>query len=475
MRVGLVFLVVCVLSALVCGMSAADAAAPTRGAARASQPHVIYISLDTTRADYLGCYGNRWVKTPALDQFAQEGVVFENCQSVAPTTLASHTSLFTGKYPHTHGVPRNGFYVNDANVTLAEVLAENGYQTAAFLASFALNGRFNLSQGFAHYDDAYQDASKGNNLTVNVRDAKAVTDATLRYVENHRGEKPLFLFVHYFDPHAPYQPPAPYNSLYDGIVQDGGAAEAEDGPPAEVLEKAERRQLRQLKHYAGEISYMDAHLARLFKGLRAHGVYDDAFILITSDHGESLLDHEPFFSHGYNVHQDTMHLVAMCRFPGGERAGMRVAGLISNIDFYPSTLTWLGLDTAAGVEGLTVDLTADPITTQRIEAYGQATKPFGRVEIEGMWHNLDKARMVRQGAKTFIQVPYKGAEAFYDLKCDPRQQKNRIAEESPGERVDELRGLLETWAGLATPLSTHYERGRKQETQERLEALGYFE
>jgi len=285
--------------------------------------HVIVISLDTTRADQLGCYGNTKVKTPNLDRLAAESIVLDDLLSVAPSTLASHTSLFTGKFPHTHGSARNGFVVNDENVTLAELLHEHGFTSAAFVGSFALESRFNLSQGFDRYDEEFDRLRGRDPVMQNERRAASVTDAALSYLDQAGIPRRLFLFAHYFDAHAPYAPPPPYDTLYD---PQGGAglpvliAETKDCPLAsgDAGSLAERAALQ----YAGEISYMDEHVGRLLDGLRERGVLDRALVVVTSDHGETFWEHPYCFNHGWDTYQATLHVVGMVRLPGALHGGL---------------------------------------------------------------------------------------------------------------------------------------------------------
>jgi hypothetical protein len=171
-------------------------------------PRVILISLDTTRADHLSCYGSPLVKTPNIDRLARESVVFRQVTSAAPTTLASHTSIMTGLYPHTHGVVRNGFTLSAENETLAQILKRSGFRTAAFLGSFALDRRFGFDRGFDVFDETFDIALDARNFDQDQRRAAAVTDAALSWVEKAPRE-PAFLFVHYFDAHVPSGEVAP--------------------------------------------------------------------------------------------------------------------------------------------------------------------------------------------------------------------------------------------------------------------------
>lgn len=435
-------------------------------------PHVIVISLDTTRADHFGCYGSERVKTPRLDAFAAESILFEDCMTAVPTTLASHVTMFSGKYPHTHGVPRNGFLVSGENVMLAETLKQHGYHTAAFPASFALNGRFNLSQGFDYYDDGYQDASGRGSAVRNQRRAADITRTVLEYLDKTPIEQPWFLFVHYYDPHAPYDPPGSYRTMY----RTDHAAQMSAGSGKDWRNRQHQSLNARLPDaYAGEVSYMDEHVGRLLDGLGARGILDNALVLLASDHGETLLDHAPNFEHGYTVYEDTMHIVCMFRLPGCEKGGTRVSGNVSNVDFLPTILRFLELSLPDGVEGVAIDLRAETVTSPHERVFGQATKPYDSVEAGEPWPNMRKARVVREADLTFIQTPFANQEELYDLSRDPHQRRNLNGEKRWRSKAAALRDHLETWAASAKPLPTHFEQGRAEETLERLEALGYLE
>ena len=217
--------------------------------------HVVFISLDTTRADHFGFYGNSKVKTPNLDRLASEAIVLDDFMTVVLTTLASHTSLFTGKYPHSHGTPRNGFLVNEENVMLTELLRDRGFHTAGFIGAYPLVRQFGFAQGFDHYGDSFDLRTGADGVLRVERSAADVTDAVIAYLDQRDDPDNLFLFAHYFDPHYPYAPPAPYDTLYDPRGR-------EDLPPwLELLELCKRGEnsedvRRTRLQYAGEISIM---------------------------------------------------------------------------------------------------------------------------------------------------------------------------------------------------------------------------
>ncbi|MFQ5805547.1 MAG: sulfatase [Phycisphaerae bacterium] len=435
--------------------------------------HVVVISLDTTRADHFGCYGNTWIRTPRIDALADEAVLFADYMTVVPTTLASHVSLFTGKYPHTHGVPRNGFVVHADNVMLAEILKEADFHTAGFLASFALDKRFNFAQGFDYFDQEFDILANGREIDQNQRRAQAVTDAVIAYLDREGVPPNLFLFVHYFDSHMPYDPPPPYDTMYG---EAKGAIKLGDHPA--LLGGYRPRQLRQfLCRHAGEVSYMDQHVGRLLDDLKRRGILDQALLVVTSDHGENLGDEAShLFDHGWTTYQSVMHAVGVIRLPGAAHGGTRLDLPVASIDILPTVLNYLELPTPTGVDGQVIDLTNPRQTTMSRTRFGEATKPWDEVETDPRWLNNRKARCVREGPFKYIYTSYRGSEELYDLSSDPHERRNLLASRTPelARRAAGLRRKLDAWTATQKPLPSHFDRGQREETIRRLKALGYL-
>ena len=435
--------------------------------------HVIVISLDTTRADCLGCYGNRRIRTPRIDELANESMVFTDYATVVTTTLASHTSLFTGKYAHTHGVPRNGFIVNDDNVMLAEVLKAAGFYTAGFLGSFALDSRFNFAQGFEHFDQNFDILVNGRGVDQNQRRAESVTDAVIDYLDREGVPRNLFLFVHYFDAHAPYNAPAPYGQMY----ADGESVISAEGPTGESDRKSFQRFQRRSRLYAGEISYMDHHVGRLLDDLKRRGILDNALLIVTSDHGENLGDAEQSApGHGWSTYQVEVHAVCLVRLPRAARGGTRVALPVASIDILPSVLSYLGLPIPVGVEGEVIDLNQPGGIDGGRVRFSEATKPWEPVEVDPRWYNIPKPCCVREGSLKYIRTLYQGREELYDLATDPYEHANLLASPTPEvtARAAELRQKLRDWVASGKPLPSHFDPRHQEDTMRRLQAMGYL-
>jgi arylsulfatase A-like enzyme len=294
---------------------------------------------------------------------------------------------------------------------LAETLKAAGFHTAGFLASFALDRRFNFAQGFDHFDQEFDILATGQVLDQNQRRAQAVTDAVIAYLDQKGVPPNLFLFVHYFDPHMPYDPPPPYDTMYG---RTEGAIELGEHPGLSVGYR--RKGLRQyLCRYAGEVSYLDHHVGRLLDDLKRRGILDNALLVLTSDHGENLGDETShLFDHGWTTYQSVMHAVGMIRLPDAAHGGTRLALPVASIDILPTTLRYLGLPAPPGVEGQAIDLTDPAQETLSRTRFGEATKPWD-VETDRRWFNNPKARCVRDGPYKYIQTLHRVKEELYDL------------------------------------------------------------
>ena len=255
--------------------------------------NVLVITADTLRSDHLGAYGYKNIRTPVIDELARNGVRFETVISPAPLTLPSHASLFTSTFPPYTQVRDNGNNkLDESALTLAEILEKRGYDTAAFVSTYVLNGRFGLDQGFEIYDDVKEDQDP--NLVIRHMDGERTADKTTTAAINwlkRKSPKPFFMWVHYYDPHSTYNPPPPYREKY------------KNNP------------------YDGEIAFMDNQIGRLLNEFKRQGILDKTLIVFTSDHGEGLGEHKES-GHAVFVYDTTQKVplifVAPELFPQGK-------------------------------------------------------------------------------------------------------------------------------------------------------------
>ena len=406
---------------------------------REPQYDILLVTLDTTRADRIGCYGYSGALTPCIDSLAADGAtLFENAWTVAPVTLPAHTSIMTGLYPPTHGVRDNGiFRLEDRALTLAEILNKKGYDTAAFVAAYVLNSRYGLAQGFDHYDqDIEKKEERGAGFIVE-RSADKVADRFIEYMKDKKtDEGPLFNWVHFFDPHSPYNPPDPFHSALKG------------------------------RPYDGEIAFMDSQLGRVIEELKQSGRYDRTLIIVAGDHGEALEEHgEP--THGIFIYNPTVKVPYIIRLPGGNKAAGSLQNNVSLVDILPTILDFLELS-APDIQGSSLlPLLRNESETEYFaerELYLETHLPvntFGWHEVEGL---------VYKGRK----VIYAPLSEMYDLKSDPGETENLAESDSAG-----FHGMMNRFLRrrLSLEHALDYElAGRMSldsESEERLRALGY--
>jgi arylsulfatase A-like enzyme len=474
--------------------------------------HVVLISLDTTRADHIGTYGSS-VKTPHIDAFASEGVVFENASVASTMTLPSHVSLLTGVWPRSHGVARNGFTVNEANLMLPEMLVALGFRSAGFSAAVALSDLLNFPQGFDVWDQDPETYSGHVVANRNARRAEEITDAAVAYLDGVSDAR-LLLFVHYVDPHIPYDPPEPYRSMYGLVprevsgsfesVQRARIAHQEMALPrfAPLRKAMESRLTWELifhsprgpvgvdehlaRLYAGEVSYMDHHVGRLLEELKRRGLYEDALIIITSDHGETFWEHGDVWNHGLAVYETTVRVPLIVRFPDATHAGTRIDALVSNVDVVPTILDYLGIEAPAAIDGRSLlPLLAGRGLEGRV-TFSEGSRVAGAPEWAARrWLNERKPHSIRSGRWKYVLTPYLGVEELYDLESDPGEQNDLLREpsEEARRRARALRSELERWMAAADPLPSEFfprvkaseepDAKARRAMWERLKALGY--
>jgi arylsulfatase A-like enzyme len=345
------------------------------GIFRPQRSSLVIVTLDTTRADRLPAYGFAGVATPTIDELVSRGAAFDEAVSVAPLTLPAHTSLFTGLYPPHHGVRDNaGRAVDRSHPTLAEILHDRGFRTAAFVGSTILNADRGLSRGFDVYDDGHRDGTPAPAR----RPGSEVVDRARAWIDGLGGE-PFLLWVHLYDVHASQALPIEFRRTYGD-------------------------------RYEGGIAYADAQIGRLFDALRLRGQLSKAIIVVAGDHGESLGEHGEK-EHGVFLYDSTLRVPLILCAPGV--AARRVAGLTSLVDIVPTVLSLLGIATPARLDGISLvaALRSGRVSDRAIYAESLYAAHFG-------WGAL---RMLRDGRFKFIEAP---RPELYDLETDPTEAHN---------------------------------------------------
>lgn len=345
--------------------------------------NVLLITLDTTRADHLGCYGYPPpAKTPHLDGLAREGIRFNRVYCPAPLTLPSHCSIMSGLYPVTHGARNNGHYLPSGIRTLAEILKGRGYSTAAFVSSFSVDSRFGLDRGFDVYDDTFR-----SELPFKTQNAERRAEDTFnrfsRWLENNWGNR-FFAWVHYYDPHLPYDPPSPYREEFGGRLYDG------------------------------EIAYMDHYVGAILERLKEKGILEKTIIVVAGDHGEGLGD-KVETGHGIFLYEETLRVPLIFYnlrvFPRSQV----IESQVRLVDVAPTILEIVGLkDEAAVMQGQSLSAWLRGKNAKDLDGLVETFYPrenFGWSELVGLI----------SGDWKFIQAP---RPELYDLKKDPEEKKN---------------------------------------------------
>ncbi len=395
--------------------------------AAAPPPNVVLLSIDTLRPDRLGCYGARRVDTPAIDALARSGVRFENAFTPVPLTLPAHWTIHTGVEPWHHGVVDNGMTLSaPPTATLAERFAAAGYDGAAFVSAFVLHRTFGLGRGFARYDDGPAADAAIDQLLHATGRADERIDRALAWLRRER-TKPFFLWLHLFDPHAPYDPPAEFRARYAG------------------------------RPYDGEVAFVDTQVARLLAALDRSGAARNTLVVLLSDHGESLGEHGEQ-SHGVLLYDATLHVPLIFRLPGRLAAGRVEQEPATLADVAPTILALAGLAPEPGTDGR--DLFGSDRSPRRLAAVSDAPRRrFG-------WAPLTA---IRERNWKYIAAP---RPELYDLAADRGETDDRFGRER--ERAAPLaRAARAVEATLRERLAARSAAEPKNEDQARLQALGY--
>jgi len=408
--------------------------------------HVVLISVDTLRADHVGAYGSA-VETPHIDALAADGVRFSRAWPAATTTLPSHAAMVTGRLPRSHGVPHNGAILHERNTTLAEVLRGHAFTTLGVVGGVPVAGSTGMAQGFDAYQGPLSPGAAGNAAVAALLDA-------------HAGAR-TFLFVHYWDAHWPYTPPPPWDRKYrtDSIPMSGSFAQIKRlrADLAASLPGAPARSAAMKGAYAGAVSYTDSHVGQLLADLKQRGVYNNALIVLTADHGEGMDEHWDLWSHGESTYEAATHVPLIIKMPGQRRAGSVVDTPVSLVDLFPTVLDALGVPLPGPVDGTSLlpALRGQPLERGPL-----------LVEASGPGSRDTNCMATLDGSLKYHHCGWRGAEELYDLSADPTEQHNQMG----SVPASAARSVIE--AARQAPASP-VQRDTRPETAAALEALGY--
>ncbi len=448
---------------------------------RSPRPHILLITLDTTRRNHLSCYGYERETSPNLDRLAEEGVLFENCVAMTSWTLPSHASLFTGLYPSTHGAHYNEMAelslssvvkgsqasteeldhyrangLGGEALTLAEVLADAGYVTGGIGAGPWLKPIFGLAQGFGFYDSAVDSGSgrtadKVNNLAIPFLREQAAA--------RKKGKNdPFFLFLNYFDPHFPYTPPGELRYLFGDkrLVQ------------ATQRDKAEESRFR-ISQYDAEIVFMDQAIGCLFDELKRLDFWDETWIIVTSDHGEHIGE-KGLNGHGFALYEETLRVPLIVKYPKGWIDADDHAELVQLVNIMPSIVNRLAITPPPPMD-------APPIGQTDGVAVAELYKNLGKVKFgsDGDEQRYDRnlKAIYMKGLKLIVSTRLDDPDAgLFDIGADPGENNN-LSKERPDLFRYMYRALSQWEESLGEPLRPLTVKGVDEATDEQLRALGY--
>jgi choline-sulfatase len=395
------------------------AAAAQTAAARNAPPDVYLITIDTLRADHVGCYGYKQVETPALDALAADGVRFTEAFTHSPITNTSHITILTGLLPSVHGVTDFGVPLSPQHVTAAELLKKQGYQTAAFIGAVILDSNTlapGLDRGFDYYDNFPKGESKdaeGKNKErwdrVERRGMEVVEHAETWFDKHRAG--PHFVWVHLFDPHDPYEPPPPFAEKYKDHLYDG------------------------------EIAYADSAVARWIAFLKKAGAYDNAIVIVSGDHGEGLGEHGED-THGLFLYDSTLHVPLIVKTPSAAHQGGVIEAQVRTTDILPTILATTGIAAPAELNGESL---VPLIKAEKGSAQGSNRTLFGETDYPLRW-GWAPLRALRSDNTKLIEAP---RSELYDLQADPKELKNLYAADAA--KVQTMQAEMAKWKGKLPP------------------------
>lgn len=483
--------------------------------------NILFISLDTARADFFGCYGNGAVSTPAMDALASKGILFENFYTNINATLPAHASMMTGLYPAHHGVARNSMRLAASNLTIAEFLAGKNYKTAAFIGSFILSSTFGFHQGFQTFNENFsmnpseylehqiQIGAKQKsdmithkkNIRQITRKAEEVNEAFFRWLGRNQSEK-FFAFVHYYDPHFPYLPPEKWHKKHLPSIPPGTPLAQKDRRmfkktfqkkidsnlifrPSEIYRLKYDEEINVLlKLYVSEIEYTDYAIGQLIEVLEKTNLRSKTIVIVTADHGENLVEHwemNKFFGHGFLTFETETRVPFVVSLPGIIPSGKRVQQIASHVDILPTLANLIGERFPSEIDGVSLvpDLFEDRALLYR-PIYSEACMPYLKWQGVAMnvgWLNERNSASMRWGEYKYVNMPRRNYEAVFQVAKDRAEEINilpQLGKQKP-ELLTALRNGLHDWRKKVSSGKIDATFQLSEEDQEKLEALGYVQ
>jgi arylsulfatase A-like enzyme len=432
--------------------------------------NVVIITIDTLRSDRLGCYGYDRPTSPRIDRFAEAGALFENVVCQSSQTLPSHASIFLGTTPRTNLTISHESVVEEKEETLAEILKQRGYVTGAFISSHALDSKYGLNQGFDTYWEVHKEASIPERQALKVRETDATTAmGVLPWLEQHADSK-FFLWVHWFHPHRPYDPPPRYHEAF----ASGYTGTASSDP--DFIMKVWREGIQLAPEdvaylsgcYDGEVAFSDAQVGHLLDALSSMNLMENTIVILTADHGELLYEHENYFGHDIALYDECIMVPLIMHIPGPVPAGQRIGELVQSLDIFPTVLDLLDIRCPRRAEGKSLMPLLEGGGEPTTEAAFSETFPFPEkceprhavrtADAKLIWKEVRQAPLVKE---------------YYDLDTDPVETDN-LFPDLPRDAV-RLDSVLSAWVEDGGLRPAPIPSARESERINILKSLGYLE
>ena len=398
--------------------------------AQEKRPNIFLITVDTLRADHLGCYGYQRNTSPGIDAFAQDAVVFENCLSHAPDTRLSFASMMSGFLPHETGITRYLNLPSEVN-TLPSILQRQGYKTLAVIGNYVLRRGQGWEKGFDIFDDTMNERERVRRWPE--RRAWPTSDRAIELLKEFQ-EAQLFMWIHYQDPHGPYTPPVGFANLFQDSGQQpqdlrvNTSLSGRGGIPAHQRLGGRRDLHYYISQYDGEIRYVDTHINRFLYALKELNLYDDAVIIFSSDHGEGMGEHAYYFAHGENLYWNQLHVPLIMRYD--EKLKGRRADFVQHIDILPTILRLAGMESDSRLRGC--DLREQRGTERAI--FSEMKSPLVEDSL--------KFSIVMNGYK-LIYTPLFHQYELFDIEGDRHEEHNLIDKPKYHNQSERLKTRLD--------------------------------
>jgi len=465
-------------------------------------PNIVLISIDSLRADHLGCYGYSKTTSPNIDTLANEGIVFTNAISTTTWTLPSHISMLTSLYPEVHQVIHDGKKLSDTAVVCSEIMKEAGYLTAGFVSGPYLSSEFGYNQGFDLYDDYTINYSSNEESHKGITSTKIHQQVTKWLEKNYRN--PFFLFIHYWDVHYDYAPPPPFDTMFDPNYK--GTITGKDFARNERINPEMPK--RDLEHiisvYDGEIAFTDSYIGKLMQYLKHLGIYENTMVILTSDHGDEFFEHGSK-GHRRNLFDETLKVPLIIKFPSANSISdlfrhlrKRINQQVSIVDIVPTFLDYLGITPGITLDGQSLL----PLMASDIKVDTNSLKPYRFADLHGFMkcvrtnqfkyiHIAHRKPAREKETRTFslhrlfdkirdihddIKVEEKERTLLFDLQNDPKELHN--LERSNPELKIEMHHFLMNWLNEAKILAKNIGKSDfeyDENLKKKLKDLGYIQ